>query len=99
VGEPGMTAQGASNELPSGIRMKGGVAFNPDSNGFVAIVHSWDNVDCLGEPSEWISSKVFPTENAAMRYYKKAVRPALKKAMRKASRMSGIDSVEHRELE
>ena len=79
--------------------MKGGVAFDPESNGFVAIVHSWDNQDCLGEPSEWVSSKAFPTENAAMRDYKKTVRPALKKAMRKAARMSGIDSVQHRELE
>ena len=79
--------------------MKGGVAFHPDSEGFVAIVHSWDNEDCLGEPTEWVSSKVFPTENAAMRYYKKSVRPALKKAMRKAARMSGVESVHHRELE
>ena len=94
-----MAREGAGNELPYGIRMKGGIAFDPESNGFVAIVHSWDNKDCLGEPDEWVSSKVFPTENAAMRYYKKAVRPALKKAMRKAARMSGVDSVEHRVLE
>lgn len=94
-----MAAEGARNELPYGIRMKGGVAFDPEANGFVAIVHSWGNKDCLGEPEEWVSSKVFRTENAAMRYYKKAVRPALKKAMQKAARMSGGGSVEHRVLE
>ena len=94
-----MTAHGKTNDLPHGIRMKGGVAAAPDSGGFVAIVHSWDNEDCLGEPAEWVSSKVFPTESAAMRYYKKAVRPAIKEAMRKAARMKGVVSVQHRELE
>ena len=94
-----MTSESNSSGLPQGIRMKGGVSFDPDSEGFVAIVHSWDNPDCLGKPTEWVSSKVFPTEDAAMRYYKKAVRPALKKAMRKAARMAAVGSVVHRELE
>ena len=65
-----MTAHGMTNDLPHGIRMKGGVAAVSDSGGFVAIVHSWDNEDCLGEPAEWVCPKVFPTESAAMRYYK-----------------------------
>ena len=94
-----MTPHGKTSDLPQGIRMKGGVAVDPDSGGFVAIVHSWDNEDCLGEPAEWVSSKVFPTERAAMRYYKKAVRPALKEGMRKAARMKGVVSVQHRKLE
>lgn len=34
-----MTAEDAINELPYGIGMKGGVAFVPESGGFVVIVH------------------------------------------------------------
>ncbi len=84
--------------LPAGIRMKGGVAYDAEVGGFVAIVHSWDNTECVGEPTEWTSEKVFPTEGAAMRYYKKAIRPGLKKAMRKARRSRGMTAV-YRELE
>jgi len=85
--------------LTPGMRMKGGVRFDPKVNGFVAIVHIWDNVHCLGEPEEWRSSNVFPTENAAMKYYKTSIRPGLKKMMAEAAKgKSGIKSI-HRELE
>ncbi len=77
--------------------MKGGVAFDEELDGFVAIIHSWDNVDCLGEPTEWQSERVFSTEDEAMRYYKRKVRPVLKKALRKAKR-GGIH-LEEREIE
>jgi len=85
--------------LAAGIRMMGGVRFDPQVNGFLAIVHTWDNVHCLGELEEWRSPQVFPTENAAMRHYKRFIRPALKKLMAEAAKgKSGIKSI-HRELE
>jgi len=57
--------------------MKGGVRYDPSVGGFVAIVHTWDNVLCAGEPQEWRSPQVFPTEEAAMQYYKTNIRPVL----------------------
>ena len=48
--------------LTPGIRMKGGVGFDPTANGFVAIVHTWDNPDCQGEPEEWCAPEIFSTE-------------------------------------
>jgi hypothetical protein len=85
------------SEFPYGVRMKGGVAFDVERDGFVAIVHSWDNVDCLGAPAEWQSERVFSTEDKAMQYYRRKVRPLLKKALRKAKR-DGIH-VEERQIE
>ncbi|MDH4137940.1 MAG: hypothetical protein OEW09_14660 [Anaerolineae bacterium] len=67
--------------LTPGIRMKGGVRFDPTVNGFTAIVHFWDNVYCHGEPDEWRSPEVFSTEDAAMQYYKTSIRPALEQMM------------------
>ncbi len=63
--------------LKPGLRMKGGVRYDPTINGFVAIVHTWDNILCIGEPEEWRSSEIFSTEDSAMRYYKTTIRPAL----------------------
>ncbi len=85
-------------EFPHGIRMKGGVAFEPKQDGFIAIVHSWDNEHCLGELEEWRSSRIFPTERKAMRFYKKAIRPKLKKAMRQATKTRSV-TLRHTELE
>jgi hypothetical protein len=67
--------------LTPGMRMKGGVRFDPAVNGFVAIVHTWDNVHALGEPDEWRAPQVFSTEEAAMEYYKTSIRPALERLM------------------
>ena len=78
--------------------MKGGIAFVPEVDGFIAIVHSWDNEHCLGEPTEWRSSRVFPTEGKAMRFYKKTIRPGLKKAMRRAAKDKRI-TTQYTELE
>ena len=63
------------------MRMKGGVLFDPQVNGFIAIVHQWDNPDCRGEPQEWRYPEVFPTEEAALQYYRTSIRPALKQMM------------------
>lgn len=63
------------------MRMKGGIRSNPVGDGYVAIVHIWDNIECRGEPQEWRSAEVFATEEEAMRYYKTTIRPALEQVM------------------
>jgi hypothetical protein len=85
--------------LTPGMRMKGGVRFDPTANGFIAMVHIWDNVYCHGEPEEWRSPQVFSTEDAAMQYYKTSIRPALERMMTEmASGKSGRKFI-HRKLE
>jgi hypothetical protein len=71
--------------LKAGIRMKGGTSFDPVLNAYRAIVHTWDNVECLGEPKEWASHEVFDTEDQAMAFYKSNIRPGLEKLMREAT--------------
>jgi len=79
--------------------MKGGVLFDPQANGFIVIVHQWDNPDCRGEPEEWRYPEVFPTEEAAMQYYKTSIRPAFKQMMADtAGKHPGASSI-HRVLE
>lgn len=83
--------------LSAGIRMKGGVGYNASKNAYVAIVHTWDNVECLGEPEEWESQEIFPTEDAAMEYYKTYIRPSLERMMSDAKRKKpGITSIHNR---
>lgn len=95
----GAKEQSQLKGLTPGIRMKGGVFFDPTVNGSIAIVHTWDNVHCQSEPTEWRFPKVFPTEEAAMRYYKTFIRPSLERMMAKiANGQSGVTFV-HRELE
>ncbi|MGA1870369.1 MAG: SEC-C metal-binding domain-containing protein [bacterium] len=67
--------------LKPGIRMKGGVRFDPISNSFIVIVHIWDNVDCEGEPTEWRAPEEFQSEEAAMNHYKIYIHPHLQKMM------------------
>ena len=88
---------GALPGLMPAIRMKGGVRYDPSINGFVAIVHSWDNALCVGELQEWRTSQVFPTEEAALQYYKTNIRPELEKMMAQAEQ-SSIKTL-HRKLE
>ncbi len=66
--------------------MKGGVAFDPVANVYRAIVHSWDNAECVGEPEEWRSIETFSSEDAAMTFYKANIRPGLERLMAQASR-------------
>ncbi len=54
--------------------MKGGVAFDSDAHAYRAVVHSWDNAECIGEPREWLSNETFPTDDAAMNFYKMRIR-------------------------
>ncbi len=80
------------------MRMKGGVRFDPNVEGFIVTVHTWKNVAGHGDPTEWRASEVFPSEEAAMRYYKTSIRSALARLMAHASRQVDATFV-HRKLE
>ena len=81
------------------MRMKGGIRSNPTGDGFIAIVHIWDNVECRGEPEEWRSTEVFATEEEAMQYYKTGIRPELRRMMAKMANEKPGTKFVHRELE
>jgi hypothetical protein len=85
--------------LTPGLRMKCGVRFDPAVNGFVAIVHTWDNVYAYGEPKEWRTPQVFPTEEEAMAYYKTSIRPALERLMADIGREKSGGKIIRRKLE
>ena len=85
--------------LKAGIRMKGGTSFDPILNAYHAIVHTWDNVECTGEPEEWVSKEVFNTEDKAMDFYKSRIRPGLEKLMREATRDHKDSTMSIRRLE
>ena len=76
--------------LRGAMRMKGGVAFDPQANAFRAIVHSWDNPDCLGEPKEWQSEQTFQSEDSAMSFYKMKIRPELGRLMKEIGSKNGV---------
>ena len=91
-----------SNEierLRPAIRMKGGVRFDPYFGGYVTIVHSWDNMECRGEPKEWRDPKIFATEDEAMHHYKITIRPFLEKLMNQLKKGHRGVSTSHRKLE
>jgi hypothetical protein len=79
--------------------VKGGVRFDPDVNGFVAIVHTWDNMYAYGEPEVWRTPQVFPTEEAAMEYYKRSIRPVLERMMADMAGEKSSGKAIHRKLE
>ena len=79
--------------------MKGGVSFDPASNAYRAIVHSWDNAECIGEPQEWQSVEHFESEDAALTFYKSNIRPGLERLMAEASRKMKDGTFIHRRLE
>ncbi len=85
--------------LKAAIRMKGGVSFDPATNAYRAIVHSWDNAECIGEPQEWQSADTFTSEDAAMTFYKTSIRPGLERLMAEASRKVRDGAFVHRRLE
>ncbi len=66
--------------MTPGMRLKGGVLFDPDANGWYAIVHTWENRECSGPPTE-LRSRQFPTEEEAMLYYKTEIGPQLKRKL------------------
>ena len=79
--------------------MKGGVSFDPVANTYHAIVHSWNNTECTGEPDEWQSVENFPSEDAAMNFYKANIRPGLERLMAEASQKTKDGIFIHRQLE
>ena len=79
--------------------MKGGTSFEPALNAYRAIVHTWDNVECRGEPEEWVSNEVFDTEDEAMAFYKSNIRPGLEQLMREATRHDKDATLSIRRLE
>jgi hypothetical protein len=85
--------------LKAAIRMKGGVSFDPIVNAYRAIVHSWDNAECSGEPKEWQSTETFPSEDAAMTFYKANIRPGLERLIVEASQKAKDGVFMHRRLE
>jgi hypothetical protein len=85
--------------LTPAIRMKGGVRFDSEVKGFVAIVHTWDNAYCIGEPKEWCYPKVYATEDEAMQYYKTTIRPALERMMTKMAEEQQGGKLVYRKLE
>ena len=85
--------------LGGALRMKGGVAFDSCANAYRAIVHSWDNAECIGEPQQWESSETFSTEEAAMTYYKVRIRPELTRLMSDAAQKEKGGTFLHRRLE
>jgi hypothetical protein len=85
--------------LTAAIRMKGGVSFDPVASAYRAIVHSWDNADCIGEPQEWQAADTFESENAAMAFYKSRIRPVIERLMAEASRKVKSGTFIHRRLD
>ena len=77
---------GSGSSLQAAIRMKGGVAYDPEDDVYRAVVHSWDNTECDGDPSEWLSAESYRSEDEAMSFYKRTIRPKLERLMREASR-------------
>ena len=85
--------------LTPGLRMKGGVRSNLTGSGFMVIVHTWDNISCEGEPEEWCAPDIFPTEDAALQYYKTYIRPSLQRLMLEIQKEQNGTQCIYRELE
>jgi hypothetical protein len=85
--------------LPHGMRVKGGIRYDPEAGGFIVIVHVWDNVECIGEPQEWRYPEVYQDEEEAMRYYKMHIGPGLKRVMEENVENSKNAAFIHRKLE
>lgn len=91
--------EAATVGLTAAIRMKGGVSFDPAANAYRAVVHSWDNAECVGKPKEWQSAETFESEDSAMIFYKSSIRPGLERLMAEASRKVKDGTFMHRRLE
>jgi len=92
-------AQSNFEGLPYGLRVKGGVGYDPGAGGFVVIVHIWDNIECRGEPKEWSYPQVYQSEDEAMHDYKTFIRPRLKRILEKKVEKSKAGVFIHHQLE
>ena len=95
----GVRRETAMSGLKAALRMKGGVCFDPAANAYRAIVHSWDNAECIGEPQKWQTDDTFASEDAAMDFYKANIRPGLERLMAEASQQTKDGVFMHRRLE
>ena len=95
----GKTKKSKLEGLSVALRMKGGVKLIPDGNDYAAVVHTWDNLDCKGEPKEWVSSDTFSTEDEAMEYYKTHIRPSLSQMMSDIQESNTDMKLSHTKLE
>jgi hypothetical protein len=91
--------QSQFNGLSPSIRMKGGVRFDETVNGYIAIVHTWDNAECIGVPKEWHAPEVFQTEDKAMTYYQTHIRPKLQSMMAEMQKQQDKIKIKHNKLE
>lgn len=62
-----------------GIRFKGGVKH--DNGQWYALIHSWDNLECHGEPTEFLHPKSFDNELDALAHYITVVQPIIKEML------------------
>jgi hypothetical protein len=92
-------AQASFEEMPYGMRVKGGIRYDFEAGGFVVIVHIWDNAECIGEPQEWRYPEVYQDEEEAMRYYKTHIGPGLMRLLQKNVEKSENATFIHRKLE
>jgi len=95
----GNITQSRIEGLSPSIRMKGGVRYDHKNDGFIAIVHSWDNVDCIGNPKEWQAPKIFQTEESAMIYYQTSIRPRIQDMMTEIQKMESSIKVKQNILD
>ena len=87
------------SDFKPGILFKGGIRYEPKKNGFLVIVHSWNNVDCIGYPTEYALPYVFQAEEEAMLYYKEHVRPFLTDLLNKIQKQGKGIEVKRTKLE
>lgn len=99
TGGPTTPGSAVTTGLTAALRMKGGVSYDPEAHAFRAIVHSWDNVECIGKPREWKSDETFGSEDAAMDFYKANIRPGLARLMSDAAQQMKNGTTVHRRLE
>lgn len=81
--------RGILDDLQPGLRMKGGVRYDPDAGGLFVIVHTCDNVAAIGEPNEWRYDQRFDDEEAALHFYKQQIRPGMLRLMEQFRREAG----------
>lgn len=65
------------SDFKPGVRYKGGIKYDSNKKAFLVIIHSWDNTDCRGKPTEFALPHQFKEEEEAMDHYKNHVRPIL----------------------
>lgn len=68
-----------------GVRVKGGVIWDPALKKWQAIVSVWDNMDCVGHPHDFVSGE-FDTEGEAMTHYRETALPGIMRVLNDAAK-------------